>query len=188
MKWQPPYSREKHFLPDPILETERLILRPITTDDWPCIWELESDPEVMRFIVDYYRDPVAHREEFLADIAKGERYKFFYAIVPKKTGRPVGWILFRPTPDGKWIELGYRVVRRTWGQGFVPEGARHIIDTAFRKWGLKEVVAVLMPDNKKSARAAEKLGMKYKGTTADFYDMDLALYRIEAAGKADNAP
>ena len=179
MIWQRPYSRENLSLPDEPILSERLSLREVREDDLPSLWLLDSDPEVMKYI----RPPSTDKEAFMAehkkDLEAGERFKFFRLITLKKTDKPIGWLLLRPTEDQKWVEVGYRVLKNHWGKGYAPEACRTIIDLAFSKWGLKEVIAVLMKDNEKSAKTAEKIGLTYQGQRQEFYDMDLAFYLLE---------
>ncbi len=56
-------------------------------------------------------------------------------------------------------ELGWHVRRDRWGRGYATEAARHCIDFAFFKLGLKRVIALVRPENLSSCRVAEKNGM-----------------------------
>lgn len=184
MKAAKPYSRDKMTLPTERLETERMILRPLAAGDIECLMEMDTDPDVMRYIPGYLVEPgkeAEYRAGLLADLAAGERFKFFYAVEMKEApGRAVGWLLLRPTEDGKWIELGYRLVQRAWGQGIVPEASRACLQVAFDLWQLPEVMAVILPGNKKSARVLEKLSFTARGQT-NMHDMELELYVLESS-------
>ena len=110
------------------LETERLVLRHFTEDDVDNLVELDGDPEVMHFINGGRPTP---REEIASDVLPAflgyyERFEGygFWAAVDKSTGRFLGWFHFRPArgaPAGE-IELGYRLRRSAWGQGYATEG------------------------------------------------------------------
>ena len=184
MKAAKPYSRAEMALPAKRLETERLILRPLTAADVDCLMEMDSDPDVMRYIPGYLVTPekaVDHRAQQLAEIAAGERFKFFYAIEMKETpGAAVGWMILRPTEDGEWIELGYRLVQRMWGQGIVPEASRACVQAAFDLWQVPRVMAVIDDDNEKSARVLEKLAFKPRGELR-IYDMELELFVLDSS-------
>jgi RimJ/RimL family protein N-acetyltransferase len=152
------------------LETDRMILRQFTTDDLEALVELDSDPAVMRFITGGRATP---REEMRDDILPtwlGYYDRFagygFWAAIERTTGAFLGWFHFRPAP-GRPLdepELGYRLRRSAWGQGYATEGARALIDTGFRDLGVRRVVAETMTVNTASRRVMEKAGLRFVRT------------------------
>jgi RimJ/RimL family protein N-acetyltransferase len=149
------------------LETERLALRRFTADDVENLVELDSDPDVMRFING--GRPTA-REEVENEILPAflgfyERYAGygFWAAVEKSTGRFVGWFHFRPAhgarPDE--VELGYRLRRSAWGKGYATEGSRALIEKGFADLGVQRVFATTMVVNVASRRVMEKAGLRF---------------------------
>src|SRR4051812_3020756 len=112
------------------IETERLVLRPFTETDGDNLFELDSDPAVMRFINGGYPTSreVAHNEDLPWFVEYGERVPGcgFWAAIEKATGEFAGWFLFRPPEDGSpnEPELGYRLRRPAWGKGYATEGSR----------------------------------------------------------------
>ncbi len=112
------------------LETERLVLRRFTEDDVYDLVELDTDPEVMRFINGGRPTPrdEIENEVLPAFLGYYERYAGygFWAAVEKSTGRFVGWFHFRPENDAHpdEVELGYRLRRSAWGKGYATEGSR----------------------------------------------------------------
>ena len=60
------------------------------------------------------------------------------------------------------IELGYRLRRAAWGQGYATEAARLVRDYAFHTLHIKRLIALIDPDNVPSIRVAEKIGMHYE--------------------------
>ncbi len=184
MKAAKPYSRAEMTLPAERLETDRLLLRPLAAADIDCLMAMDTDPEVMRYIPGSLVAPdntADYRAGLLADFAAGERFKFFYAIEMKDApGDAVGWILLRPTEDGEWIELGYRLPQRMWGRGIVPEGSRACIKAAFDIWQVPEVMAVVDDGNDKSVRVLEKLAFKPHGKL-HIYDMELDCFLLKSS-------
>jgi len=152
------------------LESERLVLRRFTEDDVDNLVELDSDPEVMRFITG---GPPTSRDEIEKEVLPAflgyyERYAGygFWAAVEKSTGRFVGWFHFRPdrgAPPGD-IELGYRLRRSAWGKGYATEGSRALIDKGFAELGVRRVVASTMVVNVASRRVMEKAGLRFVRT------------------------
>lgn len=152
------------------LETERLILRRATSADADLLVELDSDPEVMRYLSG---GPATPREEIEDDILpawlryyeRGDRYGYWVAI-EKGSGDFIGWFHFRPShdaPDDE-PELGYRFVRAAWGKGYGTEGSRALIDKGFSEQGVRRVVASTYTDNIGSRRVMEKCGMTFVRT------------------------
>ena len=149
------------------LETERLLLRRFTADDAAHLCALDADPAVMRFLTGGIPTPCdAIRREilprFLRSYAADEGYGYWAAIV-RATGEFAGWFSLRPRgaayPDE--AELGYRLRRESWGQGYAPEGASALIRKGFAEVGLRRIVATTYQDNVASRRVMEKIGLTF---------------------------
>jgi RimJ/RimL family protein N-acetyltransferase len=138
-------------------ETERLALRPLRRDDVDILLRLDADPEVMRYITG---GRPSTREE-VADVvetALGQRW----IASERASGEIVGWFgLWRPDDRPGERELGYRLHRWAWGQGFATEGSRALIDLAFNGLGAHRVWAETMAVNAASRRVMERCGMTY---------------------------
>jgi RimJ/RimL family protein N-acetyltransferase len=144
-----------------VLVTDRLSLRHFTAADVDLLVELDSDPEVMRYI-----GPGASRSEivdevlpaFLAWHEQSDRYGFFAA---EAGGEFVGWFHFRPSPGAAddEPEIGWRLRRSAWGRGYATEGAQALIDEGFERHGVRRVVAECMAVHVASRRVMEKVGM-----------------------------
>jgi RimJ/RimL family protein N-acetyltransferase len=143
------------------LETERLLLRRFTEDDLENLVELDSDPEVMRFITGGRATP---REEVENEILPAflDHYERcagygFWAALEKSTERFLGWFHFRPAegaPPGE-VELGYRLRRSAWGRGYATEGSRALTHKGFTELAVERVVASTMVVNVASRRVME---------------------------------
>jgi RimJ/RimL family protein N-acetyltransferase len=155
------------------LETERLVLRQFTEDDVGAIVELDSDPVVMRYLTGGRATPLEEvRDEvlpfWLAYYERGEQLGF-WAAVEKATGQFAGWFHFRPRPGGppaggdagSGVELGYRLRREVWGQGYATEGSLALIRKGFTELGVERVYAETLAVNLGSRRVMEKAGLRY---------------------------
>jgi RimJ/RimL family protein N-acetyltransferase len=148
------------------LETERLILRRFTTDDVDNLVELDSDPEVMFYVTG---GRPTTRQEVVQEILPAflEYYRRpggygFWAVVEKATGDFLGWFHFRSGaahPESE-PELGYRLRRSAWGNGYATEGAIALIRKGFEELGVRRVVAETMAVHTGSRRVMEKAGMR----------------------------
>lgn len=145
------------------LETGRLILRRFTEDDVDHLFDLDGDPEVMRFLNG--GKPVS-RQEIAREYHK--RFEGFgcWAAVEKSTGEFLGWFEFRPREGGNpgEVELGYRLRRSAWGKGYATEGSRALIQKGFTELGARRVVAQTMAVNLASRRVMEKSSLEYART------------------------
>lgn len=151
------------------LETERLVLRRFTSDDLDLLVELDGDPEVMRYINGGLPVDRAEVAEGL-DWWLGYYDRFgdygFWAAIEKATGRFLGWFHFRPGKEAGPLEpeLGYRLRRDAWGQGYATEGSRALIDKGFAELGVERVTAETMAVNTASRRVMEKAGLRFVRT------------------------
>jgi RimJ/RimL family protein N-acetyltransferase len=151
------------------LETERLLLRQFTRDDLDLVVELDGDPDVMRFINNGQPVDLAEVTENLEwwltyyDCYAGYG---FWAAIEKASGRFLGWFHFRPGEGAGPLEpeLGYRLRRDAWGQGFASEGSRALIDKGFTEFGVERVTAEAMAVHIRSRRVMEKAGLRYVRT------------------------
>ena len=154
-------------LVDVFLETERLILRRFTMDDANLLFALDNDPDVMRFAnpgVPVTREEIVEGTlpAFLSYYERFEGYGF-WAAIEKESGRFLGWFHFRPGEGAGPLEpeLGYRLHRFAWNQGYATEGSRALIEKGFAELGVERVTAQAMAANIGSRRVMEKAGLRY---------------------------
>ena len=149
------------------LETERLLLRHFTEADVDNLVELDSDPEVMRYING--GKPTPHEEvendilpAFLSYYERSEGYGF-WAAIERSSGDFLGWFHLRPRKDGAVDEpeLGYRLRRSAWGKGYGTEGSIALIDKGFTDLGVRRVVAETLVVHTASRRVMEKSGLNF---------------------------
>jgi RimJ/RimL family protein N-acetyltransferase len=146
----------------PTFATPRLLLRPRTLADTDVCLAMDRDPEVTRFISGPWADPPAHRA-FVEARTRGPYPAGLGYWTIRRTDDPapfLGWVLLIPV-DGKGpeIEIGWRLVRVAWGLGFATEAAGRVLRHAFVTVRLPEVIAPIDPENVRSQRVAEKLGL-----------------------------
>ncbi|MFB6888790.1 GNAT family N-acetyltransferase [Kitasatospora sp. NPDC056327] len=152
------------------LTTERLVLRRFTPDDVDALVELDSDPEVTRYLTGGRATPRAVVEDTLLPLYFDHYRRYggelgWWAAEERAGGAFLGWFEFRP-PDGDRAEaeLGYRLRRAAWGRGYATEGARALIHRGFTRLGVERVVAWTMAVNHGSRRVMEKAGLSYVRT------------------------
>jgi RimJ/RimL family protein N-acetyltransferase len=158
-------------LVDDFLETERLVLRPFTADDADLLIELDSDPEVMRYLTGGKPTaPETIREQYLPNILAGlEKWEYRFGMLAayeQEGGAFIGWFILRPKAEGPLdeVELGYRLRRAAWGKGYATEGSQALVRKAFTELGVRMIWADTMFVNRGSRNIMEKLGMTHVDT------------------------
>jgi RimJ/RimL family protein N-acetyltransferase len=146
------------------VSSARLILRRFQPDEAPLLTALDSDPEVKRFIDGGApARPDLDREAIARICRQYDEIPGFgtFAAHRRDTGAFIGWFHFRPDKeDPLSMDLGYRLMRNAWGQGFATEGSRSLIERGFLQQNVPQVVAHALIGNKASWSVMEKLGMK----------------------------
>jgi RimJ/RimL family protein N-acetyltransferase len=149
-------------------ETERLILREIEYEDEQGMFELDSDPEVHRYVGN---NPVQSLEQIQMVIGF-IRQQYVdngigrWAVVEKHTNQFVGWAglkLFTEPVNGQsnFHELGYRFMKKHWGKGYATEAAKASVDYGFNKLKLKEIFAMTDVNNSVSKKVLQKTGFHF---------------------------
>ena len=147
-----------------VASTKRTVLRRFSEGDADPMIAVFGDPDVMRFgdgpqSVDWIRCWI---DQFI------ERYDLWgfgpWVIVLRESQTPIGYCgLFRfddinGQPE---IELGYRLAKKYWARGLATEAGRAARNVAIDQLGIERLISLIDPDNRRSIRVAEKLGMVY---------------------------
>jgi RimJ/RimL family protein N-acetyltransferase len=152
------------------LETPRLLLRRFAADDVDLLVALDADPEVMFFINAGVPTPRTEIEDDVLPAFLSSSARFpglgFWALEDRASGDFLGWVGLRPErgASAEEPELGYRLRKSAWGQGYAAEASQAVIDHAFRAVGVRRVVAFTMTVNTASRRVMEKVGMRFVRT------------------------
>ncbi len=148
-----------------VIETERLLLRTFTLEDAPLIYNLNLDPEIIRYTLDPMRD-VDHAREVLEEVILPQ-YALYnhgrWAVHVKPDLKFIGWCGLKTRPELNEIDLGYRFIQAAWGKGYATEAAYASIKYGFEKLNLARIVGRALPGNLASMRVLEKCGMNYIG-------------------------
>jgi RimJ/RimL family protein N-acetyltransferase len=149
-----------------IAETERLLIRRLEVRDYEGLYDLDSDPDVMRYISD--GKPMSAEavrsvlEKIIGRYEEGKVYGVWAAEV-KTSGEFIGWFALKPLPGTSEIEIGYRLLKKYWGKGYATEGAKELLRYGTEILGLRKIVAIANPKNQASKNVLEKVGLKYIG-------------------------
>lgn len=151
------------------LETERLLLRQFTKSDVNHLFELDSNPAVVRFVDPQYpieRETIIEQMlPRLLHIYEVSGGKFgFWAAIKKASGEFIGWFQFLPpSPQQRSIaELGYRLKPSAWSKGYATEGSKALIHKGFTELGCTRVISCTLVANQASIRVMEKAGLRFE--------------------------
>jgi GrpB-like predicted nucleotidyltransferase (UPF0157 family)/predicted acetyltransferase len=124
---------------------------------------LRADPDVARWLGGPHDRERAR--ELLERHMEHEREHGFalWAVVERASGEVIGHCGLQHLEGGPEIEVGWALLPSRWGRGYATEAARTAVAFGFDTVGLDEIVAVTLPDNDRSRRVMEKLGMTYAG-------------------------
>jgi len=158
-----------------IIETKRLIIREIGLADTDVMLELHSDPEVHRYLGNKI---IISKEKMIKEIdSLRQQYVDFgvgrWAMIDKKTNDFIGWtglefVTKEINNHIHFYDLGYRLLKRFWRQGFATESAVASVEYAFNKLNASEVYAMADIDNEGSNKILRKVGL----TCIETFDLD----------------
>ena len=147
------------------IDTDRLRLRPFTTDDLRCAFHWFGDPEVMRYTLN---GPDRSMEQTAERIASYQRHESKYGfsrwlVIERASGQPIGDAGLRFMEEYGWVDLGYRLDQSHWGKGLATEAGIAWIQKAFGELKLDRLVGIVHPDNCASTKVLRKLGFLEEG-------------------------
>lgn len=151
------------FYGPPRLETERLILRMLTGDDFEAYARIQADDEGQK----YLSGKAMARDESYRSMSMlvGQwliRGYGFWGVVEKETGELVGRVGFHNPEGWPGFELGWTIRRDRWGRGYATEAAKRALRYAFEELKQPRVISVIHPDNAASIAVAKKIGETFE--------------------------
>lgn len=158
----------------PVLETARLVLRPVEARDQQKVFEGFSNPEITRHMEITYATFEATAEQMLW-YANNRETGSGYAWVLALKDEPDSFLgilsMYYITPKHKRAEIGYWLFPEHWNKGYTAEGFEAIIEFAASKLGVHRIAAEVEPDNYGSRKVLQKLGFQQEATLRD-YEID----------------
>ncbi len=140
-----------------IIETERLIIRPMTLKDAQAAFVWLSDPRVNRYMPYPLYTSVAQSEAWIAT-HKAEDNEFIFCV--KDNGLPIGAGSIKQRDEGTW-EVGYNLRYDYWGKGYATEAAKAMIKWAYEHFSARDFVAALATANTASGNVLLKCGYQF---------------------------
>lgn len=148
------------------IRTPRLNLRPYRDADADALFAIFSDPKVMRYGSSPPWQSVERAREIIerdkAALASGEHINL--GIERIEDGQLIGHCtLFKWNRACRRAEIGYSLAAQTWGNGYMNEALRVLVDYGFGRMDLNRIEADVDPRNARSIRSLERLGFRHEG-------------------------
>jgi ribosomal-protein-alanine N-acetyltransferase len=150
----------------PVLETERLVLRPYALADAPRVQQMCGDDAVASTVLNMLHPyPDGAAEKWISTHADSFRQstEVTLAITLKPSGMVVGSVALSVNKNHKRGELGFMVAKDHWNRGYCTEAVRAVVRYGFGVIGLVRIQAMHFPRNTASGRVMQKLGMTREG-------------------------
>ncbi len=149
----------------PILNSARLLLRPLTSEDAPRLTELLQEPEIAANglgIAQPYK--LSDAQQMIERVAAGpEKNQYTWGITLRANQELIGIITLILAVPHRRGEIGYWIGKDYWNTGYATEAAQTLINDAFIRHDLNRIYAKSFGGNEPSRRVLEKLGMQYEG-------------------------
>ena len=149
-----------------ILESERLLLKPIQIENAIDVFEYRSDTDINRFL-NFVPQTIQDVESFIGKNPKefnNPESWFQLVIVEKTTNKVIGDLgVHFFGNENLQVELGYTLNKKYHGKGYASEVMKMIVDYLFDKYNKHRIIASVDPDNKKSIKLLERAGFKKEG-------------------------
>jgi RimJ/RimL family protein N-acetyltransferase len=161
------------------IETERLLLREILPTDVDGFFELDSDPEVHRYLGS---KPLTSKEQ-IVEVIEMIRQQYIdhgigrWAVIDKNTNEFMGWsglkwMTTRTNNHIHYYDLGYRLKKKFWGQGIATGTSLLFLHYEFETLNASEVYAMANIENIGSNQVLKKAGL----TCMDTFDFEGILH------------
>jgi len=148
-----------------ILETERLVVRHISPDDAEFIVDLLNQPSFLKYIGDRGVRTPEEARQFILDgpMASYEQFGFgLFMVELEEAGRPIGICGLLKREGLEDVDIGFAFLPQFWSQGYAFEAASAVMDYGKGSLGLDRIVAIASPDNDRSFKLLEKLGLRFE--------------------------
>ncbi len=145
-------------------ESKRLVFRDFNEFDVQNLSLLDSDKEVMKFLTAGITFSFEESKQRLLDLIEDNKRNSplgTWAVDHKNSGDFVGRFMLKQLSEFDAPSIGYRLIKKYWGEGFATEGVSALVKYGFENLNLDKIVAITSPKNKPSIRVLEKSGFSY---------------------------
>ena len=176
-----PTEIKKYFAQSVMLESERLLFRKITVEDFDDLADMFRNEEVMSAWEHTFSDEQIHKWIDNHTARYQKEIVGYFAAICKETGSFVGQmgLIWNNFDELRALEVVYMLKREYWGMGYAAEGAAALARYGFTEIGINKVYSAMRPENRRAIRVAEQIGMSRLGSFIKQYngaDMEHLIY------------
>jgi RimJ/RimL family protein N-acetyltransferase len=173
----------------PTITTARLSLRPFRDEDAEPLHRILSEEGMLRYFPNPDPPDLERVRRFVArQSAHWEEHVYgWWAVEPPGGPELIGWNGLTYLPETGETEVAYLLARPYWGHGLTTEAARASLRFGFEVHGLDPIIALVHPENARSIRVIEKLGMAFT-RRAEYFGMELLRYILDRAAFGSARP
>jgi ribosomal-protein-alanine N-acetyltransferase len=170
-----------------IIETDRLILRELNIGDAKSFYELNLNPNVVKYTGDKAFANISEAQNFLKNYEDYETNGFGrWAVIDKSNGEFLGWCGLKYVKEINETDIGFRFFEEYWNKGFATESAKVCLNYGFEKLNLQTIIGRAMAENLASIKVLEKLGLTYE-KEFNFDEHKGLIYRIKKVKPSHNS-
>ena len=147
-----------------MIETDRLILRRLAADDAEFVLRLLNEPSFLHFIGDRGVRDLEQARQYVLDRIVGSYNRFgfgLYMVETRESSESIGICGLIKREGMEDVEIGFAFLPEFWSQGFGVESAQAVMDYGRDELGLDRIVAIANPDNDRSFKLLEKIGLRF---------------------------
>ena len=149
-----------------MLETARIIMRPLKVEDAYTIFQLNSDAEVLKYsgekLMMSYSDAITLITQDI--IPQFQKFKLGrFAVILKENNEFIGWCGIENHQRNNEFNLSFRFKKSYWGKGLATEAAHEQLRYFFTELHFSKVYTYIVPENIGSLKVVQKLGMSFCG-------------------------
>lgn len=168
--------------------TNRLIFREFNMNDLNDYYNLEKNPMVRKYVPNMrnttYNECRESLKRYIAKYNDGTGIDT-WAVVTRENRDFIGITGLRYLEEFDKVEMGIRLLPEYWGNGYATETGKALIQYAFKRLGLDEIMAMALPENEKSIKSLENIGLNFEGY-GHFGGARVALYKTSKYINAGN--
>jgi len=174
-----------------ILETPRLLLREFNIKDAEQFYQLNLNPNVIKYTGNSAFKDVEEAMHFLENYQDYKQNGYGrWAVIDKSANEFLGWCGLKCDKDLNETDIGFRFFENHWNKGYATESAKACITFGFEKLQLKTIVGRAMTENIASIKVLEKIGLTFdkefdfdKQNKGMIYKMDRVNYNADPSGQ-----
>ena len=162
-----------------IIETDRLLLREFILDDAEKFYQLNLNPNVIKYTGNAAFKSIEEAKSFL------ENYNDYkvngygrWAVINKESNEFIGWCGLKYGELENETDIGFRFFEEEWNKGYATESAVACLKYGFEVLKLNRIIGRAMKENTASIKVLEKIGLVYE-TDCVFENKEAVIYKIE---------